>query len=287
MKNICIYFFVLCLFSCTSKESHLTSLIKEWDGRTIEFPKDQHFTVLGEDVSYPFCGDAPYKIVSYVDSIGCISCKLQLVKWKHFIKELDSISSKQTSILFYMHPCKVNELLYLLRRDNFNYPVCIDANDTFNQMNHFPSDMTFQTFLLDKDNKVVAIGNPVHNSKVKELYMNIIQGKIVTKEENEILTKIQIKEHTISLGYFNWQNEQKVLFMIYNVGKQPLIINDVTTSCGCISADYSKQPVRPGDSISLQVIYKADHPEHFDKTITVYCNTSPSLVHLKIMGDAE
>lgn len=65
---------------------------------------------------------------------------------------------------------------YILKRDHFTYPVCMDVNDSMNKLNHFPPDNMFQTFLLDKDNKVIAIGNPVYNSKVKELYMNIIQG---------------------------------------------------------------------------------------------------------------
>lgn len=61
----------------------------------------------------------------------------------------------------------------------------------------------------------------------------------------------------------------------------------LSTSCGCTSVDYFKQPVSPGDSISLKVVYKADHPEHFGKTIIVYSNMNPSSVQLKITGDAE
>lgn len=35
----------------------------------------------------------------------------------------------------------------------------------------------FQTLLLDRNNRIVAIGNPVHNPKIKDLYLKIIQGK--------------------------------------------------------------------------------------------------------------
>ena len=38
---------------------------------------------------------------------------------------------------------------------------------------------------------------------------------------------------------------------------------------------------------NLEVIYKAEHPEHFNKTITVYCNIESSPLVLKIMRDAE
>jgi hypothetical protein len=38
---------------------------------------------------------------------------------------------------------------------------------------------------------------------------------------------------------------------------------------------------------NLEVTYKAEHPEHFNKTITVYCNIESSPLVLKIMRDAE
>ena len=49
---------------------------------------------------------------------------------------------------------------------------------------------------------------------------------------------------------------------------------------------YSKEPVSSGKSADNQVTYRAEHPEHFEKTITVYCNTSTSPILLKIRGYA-
>ena len=77
------------------------------------------------------------------------------------------------------------------------------------------------------------------------------------------------------------------MFTLKNTGTNPLVVDNVSTSCGCTSVDYSKEPVRPGNSILLNVTYKADDPVHFDKTITVYCNAESSPVVLRITGDAE
>lgn len=66
-----------------------------------------------------------------------------------------------------------------------------------------------------------------------------------------------------------------------------MIIQDVNTSCGCTSVNYSKEPIQPHGEIDLEVVYKADHPEHFSKTITVYCNTESSPIKLSISGNAE
>lgn len=284
MKILAFIVTMICFFSCKETgKAKINHLVKEWSSKQIIYPDIINFTILGTDTS--FLPKSEYKIISYIDSTGCASCKLRLSQWKEFINQLDSLGN--FPILFFMYPKSRNELNYILKRNHFDYPVCIDENDSFNKLNHFPSDMNFQTFLLDKNDKVVAIGNPVHNPKIKELYLNIIQGKKNVEGEKTLRTEINIKEPLISLGRFNWKEERKATFKIENIGKHPLVINDVTTSCGCTSVDYSKEPVRPGDSISLQVTYKADHPEHFDKTITVYCNANPSLVHLKIMGDAE
>ena len=165
----------------------------------------------------------------------------------------------------------------------------MDENDSFNKLNHFPSDMTFQTFLLNWNNKVLAIGNPIHNPKIRELYIRIIRGESIEieNESKDIKTEVATDKVAISLGAFDWRKEQKAIFTLKNIGDKLLIIQDVSTSCGCTSVNYPKEPIQPHGEIGLEVVYKADHPEHFSKTITVYCNAESSPVKLSISGNAE
>lgn len=281
---------LILLSSCSNleKKRQVASIIEQWIGKEILYPEETVFTVQdGDTLDNVLLKEYSYTIVNYVDSTGCTSCKLQLPRWNTFIQEIDSISKKKINLCFIFHPQDIQEVINVLKVNSFKYPIWIDKDDSFNKLNHLSSNMSFQTFLLDKNNKVVSIGNPIYNLKVKKLYMDIIQGKTDLKEDAIVQTKIKVQEQSISLGRFDWKEEQKVKFTIQNIGEYPLIISDVTTSCGCTSVDYSKEPVRPGESITLQVTYKADYPEHFDKTITVYCNANPSLIHLKIIGDAE
>lgn len=281
---------LILLSSCSNleKKRQVASIIEQWIGKEILYPEETVFTVQdGDTLDNVLLKEYSYTIVNYVDSTGCTSCKLQLPRWNTFIQEIDSISKKKINLCFIFHPQDIQEVINVLKVNSFKYPIWIDKDDSFNKLNHLSSNMSFQTFLLDKNNKVVSIGNPIYNLKVKKLYMDIIQGKTDLKEDAIVQTKIKVQEQSISLGRFDWKEEQKVKFTIQNIGEHPLIISDVTTSCGCTSVDYSKEPVRPGESITLQVTYKADYPEHFDKTITVYCNANPSLIHLKIIGDAE
>lgn len=278
--------FLLCACKETEKEK-IARLVNEWESRELIFPENPIFTILGRDTIAFDTDDCDYRIFTYIDSIGCTSCKLQLLKWKELMTEFDSLTNKNTAFLFYFHPKSKKEIAYILKRDKFEYPVCIDDADSINKLNQFPSKMMFQTFLLNKENQVIAIGNPLHNLKVKELYLKLVLGKAYTNNAILSQTKISIEKEMIDLGDFDWQKKQQATFTLRNEGNQLLIINGVTTSCGCVSTDYSREPVQPGKSLTFQVLYKADHAEHLDKTVTVYCNVPSSPIKLRIKGNAR
>lgn len=277
------------LMSCKdTKADTIISLLQKWEGKEIVFPNASVFTVKGRDTINFSILDG-YKIITYVDSMGCTSCKLQLPRWKEFMKIVDSIKNDSVQFLYFFSSKRAMDIYQELKSVDFNYPVCIDEQDSLNKLNGFPSEMAFQTFLLDKSNKVIAIGNPIHNPKIKELYLKIIQGgEVKVDNGNSIIqTEVSVDKSAISLGHFDWQEEQKTSFMLMNTGKNFLVIQDVNTSCGCTEVTYSKEPVQSGDSRLLNIGYKAEHPGSFNKTITVYCNAKSSPIVLRITGDAE
>lgn len=98
---------------------------------------------------------------------------------------------------------------------------------------------------------------------------------------------MSIDKTSVLLGNFDWQKEQMTTFVLKNTGDKLLVIEDVNTSCGGTAVNYSREPVQPGEELSLYVTYKVGHPEHFNKTITVYCNAETSPLVLKISGDAK
>ena len=199
--------------------------------------------------------------------------------------EVDSLTSGSVPFLFYFHPKDMKEMRYLLRRDSFTYPVCIDGKDELNRLNKFPADMAFQTFLLDKDNKVVVIGNPVHNPKVKELYLGLITGSRSSKSFGQT-TQVSVNQTEQYFGSFLKEEKQERSFVLTNTGKGLLVIQDIITSCGCTKVEYSKEPIRPGTTMELKVIYEAEKAEHFNKTVTVYCNTKDSPLRFTVKGSA-
>ena len=290
MKNFIIIILGCVVFaSCgKSNKDKSFSLLQKWIGKELSFPARPVFTIQGKDtVEYPI--QNAYKILTYIDSTGCTSCKLKLAEWEKFITVVDSIRPHTVQFLFFLCPKNGMEIYQTLRVERFKHPICIDEGDYLNKLNHFPADMAFQTFLLDNDNRVVAMGNPIHNLKVRELYLKIIQGREVKSddEDNVVQTIVDVDKVSTSMGNFDWQKEQKVTFIMKNVGDKLLAIEGVDTSCGCISVEYSKEPVRPGMDLNLSIIYKAEHPEHFSKTVRIHCNSESSPIILTVSGNAQ
>lgn len=275
------------LASCAeSDKERLSKLVNEWERKEILFPTHSTFTIQGKDtVDFEF-RNADYKVVAYVDSAGCTGCKLQFLRWKELIAEVDSLTDGSVPFLFYFHPKDLKELKYLTRREGFVYPVCFDEKDDFNRLNRFPSEMMFQTFLLDKENKVVALGNPVLSLKVKELYLKLITGNQEPKQ-TETITQVFVNQTEIDFDTFPKTEKQERSFVLTNTGNQLLVVHDVVTSCGCTKVEYSKLPVRPGETLELKVIYEAEDTGHFNKSIKVYCNVENSPLRLKVRGSAE
>lgn len=173
MKSTIFIFLLLVTMSCQNSErKQIEQLVKEWTDRKSFCPKDLSSPASPLILIQP----ARYKVIVFVDSVGCISCKLQLPKWKDLINEVDSLSETDIPFLFFFQTKNVSEIRHILRCDNFANPVCIDTADDLYKLNRFPSNMMFQTFLVDAGNRVKVIGNPIHNLSVKELYLKEIAG---------------------------------------------------------------------------------------------------------------
>lgn len=176
---------ILC--SCEGKDNERRLIIKqvlaEWKGKTVVFPDNVTSQVMGRDTVAPDLFQKPYKILMYIGSAGCTSCMLRMYEWKTIIKEADSIAPNQIGFLFYFHPNNLEELDLLLVNNQFDCPVFIDERNSIDSLNHFPEDMSFQTFLLDKDNKVLGVGNPSINQGIWKYYKQTITNEKQNKKQ--------------------------------------------------------------------------------------------------------
>lgn len=202
--------FLSLIFSCQDgKRSQIISLLQEWEGKEIIFPEKSIISIQYSDTLSQLLIDSEYKILTYIDSAGCTDCKLKLFLWNKLIHAVDSLNGMNVSFIFYSNMRNKDELERLIRRDNFAYPIFLDVQNQFYQLNNLSANITYQTFLLDRSNRVIAIGNPIHNPQIKELYLNIIQEKCPVSNK-EVRTEVDIKDKSIFLGKFDWHKSRRL-----------------------------------------------------------------------------
>ena len=117
--------------------------------------------------------EAPdFKIVNFIDSTGCTACKMKLHPWNDIVNEFKSIPDINVQFLTIVNTDSINQILSILKQNNYLHPIAIDFNNLFVNSDILPNKSAYRTFLLDADNKVIAIGNPVENPKKKTLQTN-------------------------------------------------------------------------------------------------------------------
>ncbi|MBP3669645.1 MAG: DUF1573 domain-containing protein [Bacteroides sp.] len=97
--------------------------------------------------------------------------------------------------------------------------------------------------------------------------------------------KAEFDKKTHQFGTILWKNPATVTFKITNSGDKPLVISNITTSCGCTEADWTKTPIAPGASGTITTTYDAKALGRFQKSIGVYCNAEYRPIYLSIRGE--
>ena len=101
----------------------------------------------------------------------------------------------------------------------------------------------------------------------------------------------EIKFETTNHDFGKFSEKEPVVkctFKFTNTGNAPLVIHQAIASCGCTVPSYTKDPIKPGQSGTIEVTYngKGKYPGKFKKVITILSNAKEnSIVRLFIQGD--
>lgn len=88
-------------------------------------------------------------------------------------------------------------------------------------------------------------------------------------------------------GVVLWKHPATATFTIKNDGNKPLVISNVTTSCGCTDAEWTKTPIAPGATGKITSTFDAKALGRFQKSIGVYCNASDRPIYLTLRGEVS
>lgn len=93
-------------------------------------------------------------------------------------------------------------------------------------------------------------------------------------------------EETYDFGKIKDGEKVSYDFIFKNEGKTPLIIKDATATCGCTVPEWPKEPVAPGQSGKISVVFNSAGKSGLqDKIVTITANTVPAQTQIHLVGE--
>ena len=103
-------------------------------------------------------------------------------------------------------------------------------------------------------------------------------------QAQEETAKIEFKSEVIDYGEIEKGSDGVRVFEFTNTGSVPLVITDVSSSCGCTIPEKPEDPIAPGKTGEIKVKYDTTRVGPIRKTITVYSNADVPAKSIKIKG---
>jgi len=104
------------------------------------------------------------------------------------------------------------------------------------------------------------------------------QSNNVTKAEFKFETEL------INYGKVAKNSNGKRIFKFTNIGKSPLIIKEIKTSCDCAVPKKPSAPIMPGQKGEITVSYDTSKTGGFSKMITIFSNAKEKRKRIRIKG---
>ena len=145
-----------------------------------------------------------------------------------------------------------------------------------------------EKLFVKSENKTYVTGDPGAKKKLDNLQKNMRESPLTPQMDvGQKLPKTSIKFNSDmhEFGNVEVNSENKYSFSFTNSGNEPLKISNAKGSCGCTVPNWPKEPILPGESGKIDVVFrpsKGQAGSKQTKTVTVSANTTPENTILKI-----
>lgn len=104
------------------------------------------------------------------------------------------------------------------------------------------------------------------------------------ESDNKVIMTFQNTEY--DFGEIIQGEKITYAYKFENTGNAPLIITSVGSSCGCTIPKWSKEPIAPGESGVIDVVFDSDDKSGVQsKDITILSNAVPNTMVIRLTGE--
>lgn len=196
-----------------------------------------------------------YTIITLIDTDNCPLCQLHLKEWETFMAKLQSRSAKNIGFVVVMCGDNHGDRLSM---SQFNFPVIYDLQYEIMRGNSEIFSIS-ETILLDEDKRILAMGNPVLNPKIRKIYSELIElNEDNPLGKNEFNSAIHFVDNSKNLGVLYSGDSVSITYTCINHDSVPICFEDIVTSCGCIMVKPFMQKVEIDDYSQIVLSFKVD-----------------------------
>ncbi len=158
-------------------------LVELLSSETITVPYDKFIHLKPEENSQHKITNPKFHLIVYYDSTVCASCVLKTInEWNG---SLDKARCYSTNIVFIFsvknEDVAINDVNRYYKCSGFCQDIYLDSCEAFvNSNKAIPESPLYHTFVINKEGKVLMVGNPFQNEKMEELFK-----KVMAKEKRE------------------------------------------------------------------------------------------------------
>lgn len=182
-----ILLFVYCLLftACKDSKQKMQDDIRHMQSSPISMPYSDMVCWAEDSISpIELCQKAKLKLVHYVDSVQCTTCYLQKIAQHNKLYQLEHESNLRFVNVFVIAPGSKTKQSLLSDYKNKLLPqvLFVDTARIFARKNKaIPSEEMYHTFLLNENDSVILVGNPVIYPKIAKMFHSIVKERLQLK----------------------------------------------------------------------------------------------------------
>lgn len=188
-RKIIISIMTVLLFSCNNNDKIINE-VKELSHRKITFCDGYKELPCNSKLSLGNLIKQDIKIITYMDNISCTSCGIKTLKlWQKEIKELN----KDVAYIIILHSDYDDKIFEMTKRLSLDFPLMYYDSKVFEERNGLKGILACnKTFLLNKNNEIILVGEPFGREKLTNLYRKHINSLNMTYYDNLISSTCNI-----------------------------------------------------------------------------------------------
>jgi outer membrane murein-binding lipoprotein Lpp len=137
----------------------------------------------------------------------------------------------------------------------------------------------------DQAAKIQALEDKIAQLETNNTAVTPVNVQTTTSADPSSLGQFQFAEEEFDFGNINEGQVIEHIFNFTNNGQSPLVISNITASCGCTSPDWTRTPVNPGEKGFVKVVFNSTAKTGAQApTVTIQANTNPTVTRLRMKG---